>query len=80
MAERSSLDNEWRQINRYIFPDATSLDHTDPNYPGDDELAITINLLDPHNGHDIAHSHEGVSIRGFFLTEYRAPNEPPTFE
>ncbi len=52
----------------------------DPNYPGDDDLAITINLRDPDNGHDIAHSREGVSIRGIFLTEYRAPTEPPRFE
>lgn len=44
----------------------------DPNYPGDD--GVTLSLTVGAGG--VTHSREGESVRGFFLTEYRAA-EPP---
>jgi hypothetical protein len=49
----------------------------DPNYPNDDGLTLTLNLLDPDRERIVIHGVEGPTVRGFFLTEYRKPPEAP---
>jgi hypothetical protein len=56
-----------------------ALDLYDPNYPGDDECQIRVNLHEPDIGRPVTHTWEGPSVRGFFFTEYRRPVAPPPF-
>jgi hypothetical protein len=48
----------------------------DPNYPAD-EATLTLSLANPDAGSPIVHSHEGPTVRGVFVTEYRKPVEAP---
>ena len=49
----------------------------DPNCPGDDGVTLSLDLRDPDRGTPVVHSREGPSVRGFFLTPYRRPLDPP---
>jgi len=51
----------------------------DPNYPGDDDCRLTLNLNEPDCGSMIVHSREGPSVRGLFFTEYRKPAVAPGY-
>lgn len=51
----------------------------DPNYPNDDGLSLTFDA-DPVAGdrdRPVIHGIVGPTVRGFFLTEYRKPLDPP---
>lgn len=50
----------------------------DPNFPGDDGVTLSLNLNAV--GANVIHSREGEPVRGFFLTEYRPPADPPAFD
>ncbi len=52
----------------------------DPNYPGDDATTLRLSLLDPDRERWVEHSHEGPTVRGFFLTEYHKPADAPAFD
>jgi hypothetical protein len=51
----------------------------DPNYPNDDTMDLRVNLADPDREELVTHGCEGKTVRGFFLTEYRRPVDPPVF-
>lgn len=47
----------------------------DPNYPNDDFASLSFNPSSAESDYPISHSHEGLTIRGFFATDY-LPLEP----
>ena len=49
----------------------------DPNYPDDDTTTLTLRLDDPDAAVPVAHSCEGETVRGLFLSGYARPPEPP---
>ena len=49
----------------------------DPNYPDDDTTTLTLRLDDPDADIPVAHSCEGETVRGLFLSGYARPPEPP---
>jgi hypothetical protein len=51
----------------------------DPNYPRDDGVTLSLDVREPQQGRPVIHSREGPSVRGFFLTPYRRPLDPPPF-
>ena len=66
----------------YDLDDATGelvLKVYDPNFAGDDGVTLALNVTEPMAGRTIVHSREGESVRGIFLTEYRAPANAPAF-
>ena len=57
--------------------DDLTLNVYDPNWANDDAVALKIQLSESDLGQPVVHTHQGPTVRGFFLTEYRKPTDPP---
>ncbi len=51
----------------------------DPNHPDDADTTLTLPLHDPESPRAFAHSAEGRTVRGLFVTAYTRPDDAPRF-